>query len=293
MNRTTEKSKQRNAHGNVLVLMSFSASSFVLMTLLSMCYVSFIFVNNYLQSTADTVALYGSAKLNVHDRAGQMNRIVKRCRQLAFDSREKCTVIGSRYPQLASLANELMDEAQNAAFEVENERLHLREVMIKESTEAMKTAFENRVGSMECKLPFLSIAQPEFHCRFGEIKEVCSNITETDFMPKLSDNDKGAGLLTTLSAHFKGGVANLPGADSQLPFRFASLPASVDGHNSLAHLTSADSFDAFEHDESSLPSACSVELTALVSGNRLPGTKETEMTVAASGISAGGLATDE
>ncbi len=283
------KRSNRNASGNILVLMSLSASSFILVALLSMSYASLIFVNNYLQSTADSVALFGAAKLNIGDRAGQMNTLVKRCRQLAFDSREKCTMTANRYPQLSNLANELMDEAQFAASDVESQRIHLREVMINESTQAMKEAFQERAGQLECNLPFMTLSQPELNCKFGEIKDVSSNVTETEFMQKLAESDRGSGLLTPLSAHFKGGRAALPGADGQMPFDFSPLPASVNGHNALAHLTSIDVFREFAFDESELPSACSVKLTAAVSGNRLPGTKETEMTVAASAITAGEL----
>lgn len=160
----------RNESGSLLIMTMFFACAFVTLTLVGMSFASIVYVQNRLQSTADSIAMAGATKLNQQDRAGQMNNMVKRCRQLVFSSRVDYKDACSKHRQVADLARSLLEEAQDSAEELDQERTKLAKVMKTEATEAVESAFRDRQQSLEITLPWLKQRGPFVSLQFGDLK---------------------------------------------------------------------------------------------------------------------------
>lgn len=288
MKRVSKRPKQREASGNLIVLISLSAGTFVIVCLIALSFVSLFYVHNHLQDTADSVAMFGAAKLNVHNRAGQMNSMIKRCRELVFDARMKHKACDQKFPHLSSLSRDLLEVAQLDALELDQERARLAGIMKDEANEAMQRAFKERAGGLELTLPWLKLARPEFVIEYGDLSELTSNVEDIQGIPELSKLDSASGTLTPISRHYKGHInAVLPGEDGNIPFRISALPPVVEGHASMIHLSPESRFVAFKETDSQLPSSCRIRLRVDVSGNRLPGTAESAMAVTAVAVTGG------
>lgn len=286
---SNERKRIRSERGNFFIFIMLSACSFVIFSLTGMSLVNLIFVHNRLQTTADSIALAGMAKLNDQDRVGQMNNLVKRSRQLVFDSTENHSHASTKYSQVAPLAQSLLEEARSGAEEVERERLKLGKVMREEATAAMEASFRRQQESLEINLPWLKQRGPFYRHQFGDLRNIESNARDLRGIADLSAADESAGFLTS-SAHFKGHKnANLPNGDSQLTFKLSRLPASVHGERPLGRLASVDQFTAFNRSDDQLPSSCQVELTVYVSGAGLAGNCEYQMRVTSAAITSGSL----
>ncbi len=145
------------------------ALSLTLIMAYSFCGVYWL--HNRLQTSADEISLAGAKKLNDRDRIGQMNNMVARCRQLVHSSREDYDTTKKDYPELASFAEPLLDEARTSAGDLEQERKKMNAVAESEAAQAMKDRFDQIKGTYPMVLPLVDRRQTDsFKLEFRKIR---------------------------------------------------------------------------------------------------------------------------
>jgi hypothetical protein len=238
----------RNENGNMIVLGSLVLGVVGIALLLGYSYGGLLFVHNRLQASADEIALAGSRKLNDGDRIGQMNNMLARSRQLVFYSRKQLDDATEKYPQLQSIADELLEESREGAQELEEQRKKLKVVAQAEALTAMSNKFNQLKGSYPMALPWLRVATPKMtKMRLGCVEDMNSNVVELKNIPELESYDQGQGYISNNPGMklYKHGVdMKLPGADSDLVFKIAALAAPVEKTVSPARITLANTYKA-------------------------------------------------
>ncbi|MBC7999780.1 MAG: Tad domain-containing protein [Leptolyngbya sp.] len=278
----------RKQRGNMIVLGSLVLGVVGMALMLGYSYGGLLFVHNRLQSTADEVALAGSRKLNDGDRIGQMNNMLARSRQLVFYSRQQLDDASEKYPQLQTIADELLQESREGAQELEGERKKLKVVAQSEALTAMINKFDQVKGSYPMALPWLKVATPKLtKMRLGCIEEMNSNVVELKNIPALENYDKGQGYVSNNPGMklYKHGVdMKLPGADSDLTFKIAALAAPVEKTVSPARITLANTYKAVNG--AHIPSSTQVTLDLEV-GTGLGAKAENKMSATGTAASTG------
>lgn len=259
-------SPRRRARGSVLVLGSFLMAFLALALLIGYSYGGLFFEHNRLQASANEVALAGARKLNEFDRLGQMNNMIARSRQLVFEGRRQLEEANDKYPGIAALANDLLDEAHESAVLLENQRSLLNVVARSEANIAVQSKFDEVKGSYAMFLPWMKVETPElagYQC--GRCTGVESNV---EFMATLSglasfDKEKGY-VVGDLHPYYKSHVnAKLSGPDSDLDFKISSLAATVKNSTPPARIILPGNFHSIASGD--LPSVCRVKLWLPVS----------------------------
>jgi hypothetical protein len=280
----------RKQSGNLLAVTSLTAAGFVASTLMALSFISVLCINNRLQSEADTLALFGANNLNVHNRIGQMNTIICQSRQLVFSARESLSDAQKRHPQLANFANEMLEEAQIDAQELEQERHRLQSLIEAEAKDAIVKEFQQRRDSFQLNLPWIKIGNPQLAISFGEQSDLCSNVKDPECMPDLYSFDMASGRLTDTAHYMKGhSNATLPGPDNYLSFHISKLTPSANGKPSVSHVISGDKFSSFDDTSSQLPSACRVSIVLDVAANKSTLTPASQLKTESSAVTAGAL----
>src|SRR5438093_12158379 len=123
MSSRSRKVITRKQRGNWIIMDVVFLTLFAAILTIACSFGSTFFIYNRLQASANEVALAGARKLNEHDSIGQINNMIGRCRQLAYSSTKKYDDVMAHYPQLETLAQELRDEAQSSANELETQRI--------------------------------------------------------------------------------------------------------------------------------------------------------------------------
>jgi len=256
----------RSKSGNMLILGSVILAVVGLGLLIGYSYGGLVFTHNRLQCSADEIALAGARKLNDGDRIGQMNNMIARSRQLVYYSREQLDEASDKYPDLAKIADELLEESRGTAMELEQQRKHLRNVALLESIVAMEAKYDQIKGSYPMSLPWLKVGKPQLaKMRFGRLKNIESNVEQLKNIPELDNWDKGAGHIkesAKLKLYKQGKNAKLPGAEGLLDFKFCSLAPPVEKTVSPAHIALDSAFKT--HSEKEIDSSTEVELTLSV-----------------------------
>lgn len=225
----TRRSQQR---GNILILACFSFMALSMTLVMSYSFCGVYWLHNRLQTSADEIALAGAKKLNYRDRIGQMNNMVARCRQLVYSSREDFDTTKKDYPELASFAEPLLDEARTSAADLEMERKKMNAVAESEALQAMRSRFDEIKGTYPMVLPWLIVGSPVSTVRsFGKFDDVQSNVTEFTQFTKLKDEDRTQNYVTTspggLNLYTAEKNHKLTNTDSDLDFNLSSLPPLV------------------------------------------------------------------
>ena len=117
--------RMRHSNGSVLVLAMVVIGLLAVSLLIGYSYGGLFFEHNRLQASANEMALAAARKLNDKDRIGQMNNMIARNRQLVFSGRQQFDECKEKYPGLASLAEELLDESRDSAKTLEAQRKQL------------------------------------------------------------------------------------------------------------------------------------------------------------------------
>ncbi len=269
MRTNRSKHKVRKHHGNVLILACFSFMAVALTLIMAYSFCGLYWIHNRLQTSADEISLAGAKKLNDRDRIGQMNNMVARCRQLVHSSRDNLDTTKKDYPDLASFAEPLLDEARSSASELESERQKLTQVAESESLQAMQARFNDIKGTYAMHLPWLTIGTPKLSLQsLGKIDQVQSNVAEFTQFSKLRDQDRNQNYVTTspspgLNLYTAELNHKLIATDTDLDFNLSSLPALVGTSISPARVVQPRGFTAVKAGYA--PSASQVVLQLQVS----------------------------
>lgn len=256
----------RRVEGSVLVLGSFLMAFLALALLIGYSYGGLFFEHNRLQASANEVALAGARKLNEFDRLGQMNNMLARSRQLVFEGRRQLEEANEKYPGIAALAGELLDESHESAVLLENQRSLLNVVARSEASMAVQQKFDEVKGSYAMFLPWMKVETPElagYQC--GRCNGVESNVEFIGTLSGLAGFDKEKGYIVgELHPYYKGHVnAKLSGPESDLDFKISSLAATVKSSTPPARIILAGNFHSIGAGD--LPSVCRVKLWLPVS----------------------------
>jgi hypothetical protein len=231
----------RRPSGN-MILMSVMAVGIVIVVVLVGVGVTFLFsAQKKAQSQTDSVALQAASVLNAHDRAGQMNNLVARCRELVYTSRETYDDAATNLRHLEPLARQLLEESRKSAYLVENERERLCR---QEIEELKRIAVESQSGEVVSTVSGITTKSPQIiSLDVGHIQGIPSNVEVSKGVPELLQRDMSAGYIEPRSGLYNGNInAKLPGVDSDLDFRISSLPAPVKGTIAPARLATAKVF---------------------------------------------------
>ncbi|MBX9938336.1 MAG: hypothetical protein K2Y32_03755 [Candidatus Obscuribacterales bacterium] len=249
-----------------MVLGSFLMIFLALALLIGYSYGGLFFEHNRLQASANEVALAGARKLNEFDRLGQMNNMLARSRQLVFEGRRQLEEANEKYPGIAALAGELLDESHDSAVLLESQRSLLNVVARSEASIAVQHKFDEVKGSYAMFLPWMKVEAPElagYQC--GRCNGVESNVELIGTLSGLTSFDKEQGYVVgELHPYYKGHInAKLSGPDSDLDFKISSLAATVKSSTPPARIILPGNFLSIGSGE--LPSVCRVKLWLPVS----------------------------
>ncbi|CAN5187127.1 hypothetical protein BH10CYA1_BH10CYA1_41190 [soil metagenome] len=237
--KTIRRTQHRNQRGNILILACFSFMALSLTLIMAYSFCGVYWLHNRLQTSADEISLAGAKKLNDRDRIGQMNNMVARCRQLVHSSRDDYDTTKKDYPDLASFAEPLLDEARTSAADLEQERKKMNAVAETEAAQAMKDRFNDIKGTYPMVLPWLTVGKPVVTSwSLGKFDDVQSNVTEFTQFAKLKDQDRTQNYVTTSASGLNLYTAEknhkLVNTDADLDFNLSSLPPLVEKQISSA-----------------------------------------------------------
>jgi len=228
-----------------------------------LCLSSFLFFQNELQKFADDLALSGACQLNMGDRIGQMNNLVSRCRQLVVASRQVAeSSIGSS-PELQTLSEQLLEEAQQNAEKLEAERARLQKLSLAETTGVVNNLYSQNKGHYNLSFPWLTLKTNDLvSTKFATIKGIDSNVNLVNGIAELAEHDRSKRYVNTASQLYVGSInAQLPRPDGHLTFKLASLPAPVRGQIAPARLVQSSELDPTAANDQ-IPSAVKVDIEA-------------------------------
>jgi hypothetical protein len=261
--------RRRNRQGNMMILGCVFMSLIAALLTLGSSFGSLFFMYNRLQASANEVALEGARTLNAHDRVGQMNNMIGRCRQLVYSDSENYDAVVAHYPQLEQLALEMRDESIDNANLLESERLVLLNHARQTAIAAMEDKWDSIKGSYPIVLPWLKVSAPGgLDFRLGKIENTESNVVEFTAFPELFTHDRGQGSIrqpdnpanpAALSLYRQCINARLPAPNAGLTFKITSLAAPVQGTISPARIVRNPAFEPIPSGQ--IPSAAQVRLT--------------------------------
>ncbi len=245
--------KSRTDSGNMLVLGSVVMALVGLMMMIGYSYGGLVFTHNRLQGSADEIALAGARKLNEGDRIGQMNNMIARSRQLVFESRLQRDKVATEYPQLVTIAQQLLDESRDTAIELEVERQHLKTLAQNEAIIAMEKKFDQVKGTYPMSLPWMKVSSPQLvRMYLGRLENVECNVEQLKNIPELETWDNEQNYIKNspgLKLYHKNCKAALPDAEADLKFYLCSLAPPVEKTVSPAHIALTKAFEITDSHE--------------------------------------------
>lgn len=238
----------RQSRGNMTLLVSLTIGLVIVIAVGGLMFNRVLLERTRAQYALDALSLSLASRINPGDRVGQVNRLEEASRELVFTSRQAVNASSSQdLSGFSRLSNLLLDEARAGHALVEKERSNQVLVIRREVLEAVRS-YENKRDE-NGGLGFLSIktSDPKVtRVALGRIKNVDSNIESADAIPELYQFDLQSGYLDKQSKLYKSNLnANLPAPDSDLTYRFCSLPAYVGKTCSPPRNTNVDAFESF------------------------------------------------
>lgn len=218
----------------------------VVVLVVAFCFYMLLAEQNRGQSKVDKSAMQLAKDFNAGDRVGQINNMVARNRELVYVSRQSVDMASAK--NLAAwgpLASYMLDEARSSAALVDKERKDQIKLSLKDARDfAMQHNMKVDDEKAEFSLPWWRTYDTQVgEISVGAIKDVESNVLNTDVYPELRDFDREKKYFQKGSNLYMGGInAKLPSPDEDLDFHFAALPAPVDGTISPARLVNGDAF---------------------------------------------------
>jgi hypothetical protein len=264
LNPTRIKRKSRRNQGNIIILCLLCSAIAAVTLFVGYGMFNLYFGHSLLQGFADKVALAAACALNDSDRIGDMNNLIAQARQLVYASRDMSQSISSADPELQMLANQLLDEDRSNAAALEQERVHLANVVCTEAQTAMENAFDDQTGIYRAVFPSLRISAPKMvSVTFGYVNAVDSNVALLTGIDQLASYDRSSNVVNSSSSLYVGNKnVKLPGADRDLNFNLSSLPAPVTGAVSPARLILPSEIQQLDSNNRQLASAISVVISA-------------------------------
>ncbi len=237
----------------MLVLGSVVMALVGLAMIIGYSYGGLVFTHNRLQGSADEIALAGARKLNEGDRIGQMNNLIARSRQLVYESRLQKDKIDTEYPQLAAMAQQLLDESKETAIDLEAERQRLKTLAQNEAIAAMEKKFEQIKATYPMSLPWMKVGSPQLvRMYLGRLENVECNVEQLKNISELESWDSEQNYIKNspgLKLYRKNCKASLPDAEGDLKFYLCSLAPPVEKTVSPAHIALTKAFEATQSHE--------------------------------------------
>lgn len=202
------------------------------------------FISSKQISAADTVALASATALNKEDRAGQINFMVVRARELLFCCREAEARAEQKHSNLAAITAILVDRSKRNAELLKNERNKLMEIQLKEATQLAMDSMTAAGGPRESGMPGVSNSAAKLRTvEIGYLEGNLSNIEASKGNELLLQYDQDQGYIDKTSGLYKGNIdLKLPDEDGTLEFQVSILPAAVHGTISSPRLALPSSF---------------------------------------------------
>ncbi len=251
----------RQSSGSVLILAMVVIGLLAVSLLIGYSYGGLFFEHNRLQASANEMALAAARKLNDKDRIGQMNNMIARNRQIVFSGRQQLDECKEKYPGIAWLAEDLLDESRDSAKTLEAQRKQLSIVAKKEARLAMEKKFEEINKTYAMYLPWMKVEEPllaGWQC--GRVVNTESNVEVLKNIPELESFDLEQNYASTAGMKlYKHDIdAKLPSDDSDLTFKISALSAPVMKTVAPARIILNANYDTVIGDN--LPSACRVKV---------------------------------
>ncbi|HEY9787827.1 MAG TPA: hypothetical protein V6D17_20740 [Candidatus Obscuribacterales bacterium] len=272
-----EGKQQGRKQGNMLLLTCLIGGLVLIVLLIGITVALLFHSQSRLQAQADRLALAMAERLNRNDRLGQMNNMLELSRELVFASRKDEESAHERTPHIEPLAKQLLEEAREGARLVNEERTSLAQLTNNELKEMVRQSTEILESSAQLRLPWIRTSAPVIdRLETGRIVAVESNAQAPQGLPELKEMDLVRRYIRSDTQFYRAGVnAKLVSADSDLDYKFSSLPAPVKGTVSPARLTSGAVFRRTNtlvdstawlggNNIEQLPSALKLELTGMV-----------------------------
>lgn len=234
----------RNHKGGVLPLIMLAGVILIVVTVVAVSVCALLLIESKLRSTGESLCLQSGVQLNQNDRITEMNLMVERSREAVFTGRTTLEKIEHDAPHVAPLALLLLDDARDGAKLVEEERAFLSGTLGKEIEVAMSSEMDKLRKAGPTKLMLFQLNQSDqVTVDVGYVKDVPCNATTAVAVPELKEHDQQSGFLYGKTDYFKPGIsAALPGPDSDLIFKFASLAPKIKDTIAEARLINSEDF---------------------------------------------------
>lgn len=219
----------------------------ILIFLLLLVFSLYLLFAEHLRGHSDTnrVTLEMAKILNESDRSGKINNIVARNRELIALSRENLDLAKStNQDDWGPLANRLCDEARASQTLVENERKQ-QIALVKRDVLDYIEQFNRKTKDIKAlELPLWKSQHGDIlEATLGSVKDVTSNVENTDVYPILRDHDRRQNYFHPDSSLYLGNIdAKLPAPDNDLDFKLSSVAAPVETTISPGRLVDGNVF---------------------------------------------------
>ena len=183
-------------------------------------------------------------ELNEANSATRLNELSSRARQLVSSDQDNYdAVFDTRHYSLEPLARYLLDQSRDGACLLDAEKKQC----LAEELESIRQNTGKRFDNFPVKvinLPWLEIHGPELAClELGYLKNTNSSVNEVDQLDHIARKDRSSSLVDPKNGFYRANVdARLDDDNSDIPFKFASLPATLKGTTPEPRLVSDSSF---------------------------------------------------
>jgi hypothetical protein len=220
----------RKSNGSMTFLIVLTIGLLLIVALCGVGFNQLLLKRSQGQYLADANTLSLATNLNKNDRIGELNEIEEASRELVFLSRQDCDKSSTdETKSMARMCDQLLDEARTGQALVESERKNQVAQINAEVLDAV--ALYNRKRNQQNNFAFLGLKtyDPEIlRVDLGAIKGVNSNVKGLDAIPDLWALDSFKSYVDPKTKLYKSNIpVKLPYPDTDLEFKFASLPACV------------------------------------------------------------------
>ena len=271
----------RSSKGSMIMVSVLALAVISLTIVVGLCFYMILSQQRRGQTACDDKALMFANILNQQNRAGQMNAIVERSRELVYLSRQNASAAGALpIPGYQALANQLLLESRESAELVDKERKNQIDITLCDVHNCVTRVVKDSQVPPHPILSWLFEEQPEITTvNFGSVTDVLSSVASPRVLSDLHEYDLKAKYVEKTSNLYYGNInAKLPSPDEDLPFHFASLPAQVDKVDAPPRLVESSVFvsaaSIFQKDSPlvqkppELPSAVQVIGTATIKNGK-------------------------
>jgi len=238
----------RKSNGSMTFLLVLTIGLLLFVALCGVGFNQLLLKRSQAQYAADANTLSLATNMNKDDRIGELNEIEEASRELVFLSRQdldKCSSNDNKI--MASMCDQLLDEARTGQALVEGERKNQVALITSEVLDSV--ASYNKKRNLLNNFAFLGLKtfDPEIRrVDLGAIQGVNSNVKALDAIPDLWALDTFKSYLDPRTKLYKPNLSvKIPHPDSDLEFKFASLPAYVGKTIAPARNTNSNVFMSY------------------------------------------------